>query len=167
MYEHATPALVPLVEAGRLSGPDVEAIVADQLGPLLGARDPNGEFIFPLPPSARIDTLLLGCTHYPLLRPVIAAIVGERVAIVDSATATASALAELLSVNGLEAPGTKRGTAADPGLAGHERPDERRAAAAHRQLTTGDPAAFRSLASRLFGAAFVDVAPVAVGAGAA
>jgi glutamate racemase len=139
VYEHATPAFVPMVEAGELSGPLVESTVADSLAPLFGARDANGEFVFPLPPSARIDTLLLGCTHYPLLGPAIAAVAGEQVAIVDSATATASALAELLSVNGLEA---SRGTAT------------------HVQLTTGDAGAFRDLAVRLFGEAFPEVTTV-------
>jgi glutamate racemase len=152
VYEHATPALVPMVEAGRLEGPEAEETVRDALAPLLGERDPDGEFIFPLPASARIDTLLLGCTHYPLLRPLIAATVGERVAIVDSATATAGALAELLAVNGLEAPGTTRGTAADAGLEGHEPPRDRRGPPAHRVLTTGPVEAFETVARRLFGA---------------
>ena len=89
--------------------------------------------------------MLLGCTHYPLLRPIIEGIVGERVAIVDSATATASALAELLSVNGLEA-APDRGTTAS-----------------HRQLTTGDPARFGALAGRLFGTDFPDVGAVELG----
>jgi glutamate racemase len=151
VYEHATPSLVPMVEAGILSGPEAEATVAAALAPLLGERDADGESIFPRPPGASIDTLLLGCTHYPLLRSLIAAVAGERVAIVDSATATASALAELLVVNGLEAPGTTRGTAADAGLAGHERPDEPAAPAIHRQMTTGDAARFREVAVRLFG----------------
>ena len=157
VYEHATPTLVPLVEAGELSGPIAEAAVADSLAALLGERDAAGESIFPKPPGASIDTLLLGCTHYPLLRAVIAAQVGERVAIVDSATATASALAELLSVNGLEAPGSTRGTAADAGMSGHERPIARLTEAVHLQLTTGDPASFHALAVRLFGSAFPDV----------
>jgi glutamate racemase len=139
VYEHATPAFVPMVEAGELTGPIVETTVAESLAPLLGDRDSNGEFIFPLPPSARIDTLLLGCTHYPLLRQIIAAVAGEQVAIVDSATATASALAELLSVNGLEA---AAGTAT------------------HVQLTTGDAEQFRELAVRLFGETFPDVTRV-------
>ena len=139
VYEHATPAYVPMVEAGRLSGPDVEATVADGLAPLLGSRDETGEFVFPLPPSARIDTLLLGCTHYPLLPPAIAAVVGEQVAIVDSATATASALAELLSVNALEAPA------------------EEAASGRHVQLTTGDVDGFAVLARRLFGGSFASI----------
>ena len=161
VYEHATPALVPLVEAGDLTGPAARAAVAEALAPLLGERDVNGEFIFPLPASARIDTLLLGCTHYPLLRPLLQAAAGERIAIVDSASATASALAELLSVNGLEAPGTSRGTAADAGRDGHEPPPRRsQLAPVHVQYTTGDVEQFRSLAARLFGAEFPDVQPL-------
>jgi glutamate racemase len=148
VYEHATPAFVPLVEAGRLAGPDVDLAIRDALAPLLGERDADGEFVFPLPRSARIDTLLLGCTHYPLLRPALEGAVGPSVAIVDSAAATASALAELLSVNGLEAPDAAAG--APDGVA----------PATHVQLTTGDVTAFRALAGRLFGSAVPDVAPV-------
>ncbi len=117
--------------------------------------------MFPRPPSSRIDTLLLGCTHYPLLRPILTSAVGDRVAIVDSATATAATLAELLSINGLEAPGTTRGTAADPGAAGHSRPAERYGEPpVHVQLTTGDVERFRAIATRMFGEAFGDVVSV-------
>ena len=137
VFEHATPAFVPMVEAGELSGPEVEATVRESLAPLLGERDGAGDFVFPLPASARIDTLLLGCTHYPLLQPAIAAVAGDGIAIVDSANATASALAELLSINGLEAP-----AGASP---------------AHQQLTTGDLGTFRAIAGRMFGEAFPDV----------
>jgi len=167
VYEHATPTLVPLVEAGVLAGEAAVAAVAEALGPLLGRRDERGEFIHPLPASAKVDTLLLGCTHYPLLRPIIQAAVGEGVAIVDSATATAGALAELLSVNGLEAPGTTRGTAADAGRAGHDAPTERASSPTRRLLTTGDLEAFQVLASRLFGADFPSAEWVSVGADAA
>jgi glutamate racemase len=165
VYEHATPSLVPLVEAGALSGPAVDAAVAEALAPLLGRRDENGEFVHPLPPSAKVDTLLLGCTHYPLLRHALQAAAGEGVAIVDSATATAGALAELLSVNGLEAPGSTRGTAADAGRAGHEAPAARVAPLVHRVLTTGDVAAFTRVAGRMFGSSFpaveaIDLGPV-------
>ncbi len=139
VYEHATPTFVPMVEAGLLTGEEVEGSVRDALAPLLGERDSSGEFVFPLPASARIDTLLLGCTHYPLLTAAITAVAGEGIAIVDSAAATASALAELLSINGLDAP------AGD---------------ATHSQLTTGDVDAFRAIAERMFGEAFPDVAAV-------
>jgi glutamate racemase len=140
VLEHATPALVPLVEAGDTAGPIAQATVADALSPWFGgdvaagSDGPSGADA-----AATIDTLLLGCTHYPLLRPIIAAIVGEQVAIVDSATATASALAEQLAVNGLETPGA-------PSSGG-----------VHVQLTTGDAETFHGLAGRLFGSAFPDV----------
>jgi glutamate racemase len=164
VYEHATPSFVPLVEAGRLSGPEVRQEVADSLAPLLGARDAAGDFVFPLPASARIDTLLLGCTHYPLLRPVIESVAGDGVAIVDSATATASALVELLAINGLEAPAGDGG-ATDGAVAGGPAPKVGGPAPkpTHLQLTTGDVAAFRSVAERIFGEAFPDVASVEVG----
>jgi len=165
VYEHATPTLVPLVEAGILSGPEVEEAVRVAVAPLLGERNEDGEFIFPLPPSARIDTLLLGCTHYPLLTGILRYSVGDSVAIVDSATATASSLAELLSVNALEAPGTTRGTAADAGKAGHEAPAEVVIVPTHLQLTTGDVELFRAVAERMFGEAFPDVQPVELKAG--
>jgi len=139
VYEHATPTFVPMVEAGLLTGPEVEASVREALGPLLGERDERGEFIFPLPPSARVDTLLLGCTHYPLLRDAIADVAGDGIAIVDSAAATASALAELLSINDIQAP---------------------TGSATHQQLTTGDVEAFRAIAERMFGERFPDVAGV-------
>jgi glutamate racemase len=138
VYEHATPAFVPMVEAGELTGETVEATVRSSLAPLLGDRDAAGDFVFPLPASARIDTLLLGCTHYPLLQDVIAGVAGDQIAIVDSAAATASALSELLSINGLEAPAGS--------------------VPSHLQLTTGDVGRFRSIAERMFGDGFPDVA---------
>jgi glutamate racemase len=141
----------------------VEAIIRDGLAPLLGERNPSGEFVFPLPASARIDTLLLGCTHYPLLRAAIAAVAGDRIAIVDSATATASALSELLLINGLEAPGSSRGTAADAGRAGHDAPPSAEAPPSHLQLTTGDVARFHAIAGRMFGSEFPDVAGIVLG----
>jgi hypothetical protein len=64
---------------------------------------------------------------------------------VDSATATSSALAELLDINGL-----RSRDAGDDAPAGST-------PATHRQLTTGDPERFHALASRLFGSAFPDV----------
>ncbi|HXQ95392.1 MAG TPA: glutamate racemase [Candidatus Acidoferrales bacterium] len=142
VYEHATPEFVPLVEAGRLRGPDVDDAVRRGLAPLLGSRDAAGEWVFPLPLGARIDTLLLGCTHYPLLADAIRTIVGDGVAVIDSALATASVVAELLAVNELRAP-----LGALP---------------AHVQLTTGDVGRFRNTARLLFGTEFAAVEPVVV-----
>jgi glutamate racemase len=139
VYEHATPTLVPLVEAGVLAGPAAETAVAAALAPLIDEAAADRESIFPRPPGAPIDTLLLGCTHYPLLAPLIEAVVGPGVAVVDSATATASALAQLLAINGLEAPTGQ---------------------AAHRQLTTGDADRFREIAARMFGDEFPDVTSI-------
>ncbi|HEY8199478.1 MAG TPA: hypothetical protein VIF44_06865, partial [Candidatus Limnocylindrales bacterium] len=146
IYEHATPTFVPLVEAGRLDGDEVRAEVVAALAPLLGDRTGDGEYVFPLPADERIDTLLLGCTHYPLLAPLIADVAGPDVAVIDSATATASTLAGLLEVNGLAAP------------AGHD--------ARHLQLTTGDVAAFERTARRLFRDLVPAVEPIVL-AGAA
>jgi glutamate racemase len=144
VVEHATPALVPLVEAGELTGPTAEATIAESLGPILGGSSRSGADHDGRPSADAIDTLLLGCTHYPLLRPLFVDLLGEDVAIVDSATATASALAELLSVNRLEAP-----AGATP---------------SHVQMTTGDPDRFEAVAGRLFGAAFVSVESVELAA---
>jgi glutamate racemase len=131
--EQATPDLVPLVEAGRLEGSLVEDVVRRSIAPVLEADGP-------------IDTLLLGCTHYPLLASIFRDIVGPDVAVIDTASATASALAHLLEMHDLNAP-----------------PD---AVAQHVQLTTGDVAQFNEIAARLFGREFARVEPVAV-AGAA
>jgi glutamate racemase len=142
VVEHATPTLVPFVEAGVLAGATAEAAVADALAPLFRPSD------------APIDTLLLGCTHYPLLRPIIATLAGPEVAIVDSATATASALADMLDINGLRSRDHGMDAIdADRGDGAAATP----VSATHRQLTTGDPETFHALASRLFGAAFPDV----------
>jgi glutamate racemase len=116
---HATPALVPLVEAGHLDGPYVAGVVAEALGPLVD----HG--------TGSIDTLLLGCTHYPLLGAVIAAAVGPGIAVIDSAHATAAALAVVLEVDGIGAPVDQ--------------------VPAHSLFTTGDVEAFRRTATLLFG----------------
>lgn len=143
VYEHATPELVPMVERGTLDGPEAERAVRQALAPLLGERDDVGDSVFPLPPSATIDTLLLGCTHYPLLAPLIGSVAGPRIAVIDSAGATASALAHLLEVNALAAPSSGP-------------PPQ------HAQYTTGDLAAFRQMSERLFGTLFPRIAPMAL-----
>ena len=129
VVEHATPRLVPLVEAGQLDGPLVEEVVRDSIAPILDAE--HG-----------IDTLLLGCTHYPLLAPVIRSIIGSDIAVIDSASATASALAGLLEIHSLNAP-----LDATP---------------EHVQLTTGDVDAFTAVAGRLFGSLMAGAEWVAI-----
>jgi glutamate racemase len=127
--QQACPDLVPMVEAGVLDGPEIEAAAGGYLTSLL-ARD------------QAIDTLLLGCTHYPLLRPVIERLAGPRVAVVDSAFTTALAVEDLL----------------DELLARNRDP----AHAEHRVLTTGDVAAFEAVAARVFGAELPSVERVLV-----
>jgi glutamate racemase len=123
--QQACPDLVPLVEAGKLDAPETDAAVRGYLDELRARDD-------------RIDTLLLGCTHYPLLRPLIEREVGEAVAVVDSAFTTALAAEDLLDALGTRAPGEA-------------------GAPAHRVATTGDVAAFRAVAERLFGEALPEV----------
>jgi glutamate racemase len=86
---------VPLVEEGKLSGPVAESIVREYLRPLL---------------KARIDTLLLGCTHYPLLKRTISKVAGKKVKIVDSAEETARSLHRNLDMHGIELSGHGGGT---------------------------------------------------------
>jgi len=144
VYEQPAPELVPLVEAGRLDGRDVEAAVRRSVAPLFGLTEALVPLPYSRPPDGPIDTLLLGCTHYPLLRAVISSVAGPGTAVVDSAAATASSLAELLGINVLEAP---------PGTP-----------VMHYQLTTGDAAAFARTAARLFGPQFGAVSHVELGA---
>ena len=136
----AASQLVPLIEAGDLDGAALRDAVEDVIAPFRASGD-----------APRIDTLLLGCTHFPLIRGMIATALGESIAVVDSAAATAATLQEVISVNHLDAPGSTRGTAADPGSAGHRAPDRAEVRATHEIFTTGELATFRALAARLFG----------------
>ncbi len=136
----AASQLVPLIEAGDLDGAALRDAVEGVIAPFRTTGD-----------APRIDTLLLGCTHFPLIRGMIATALGESIAVVDSAAATAATLQEVISVNHLDAPGSTRGTAADPGSAGHRAPDRAEVRATHEIFTTGELATFRALAERLFG----------------
>jgi glutamate racemase len=82
IYTRACPLLVPLVEEGWTNN----AIAEQTVGHYLESLKTSG-----------IDTLLLGCTHYPLLRDLFGRVLGPAVRIVDSASATARAVAERLS----------------------------------------------------------------------
>ncbi len=119
-FMEAAPLLVPLVEEGWTQGEVPRLAVRRYLTPLV---------------AQGIDTLVLGCTHYPLLHEIIAselaALRGHAIPIVDSAQATAAELAQLLH---------ERGLATD-----------RTAAGALRILVTDMPGKFSEVAARFLG----------------
>ncbi len=82
----ACPLFVPLVEEGCLTGKVVESIVFEYLGPLR---------------KAGVDTVILGCTHYPLLRPVIQKVMGRQVVLIDSAQQVAIEVKKILMSEGM------------------------------------------------------------------
>ncbi|MGQ9497918.1 MAG: glutamate racemase [Desulfotomaculales bacterium] len=86
VYCQAAPLLVPLVEAGKVATPEAEAALRTYLAPLQ---------------RAGIDTLLLGCTHYPFFTPLINAILGPEVALVDPAAATVAAARQDMERRGI------------------------------------------------------------------
>jgi glutamate racemase len=91
----ACPLFVALAEEGWIDGPIVEAVARRYLDDLFLATGPDD----------RPDTLVLGCTHFPVVAPTLRAVLGPGVAIVDSAATTAAALARLLVEQGLASPG--------------------------------------------------------------
>ncbi len=86
VINQACPGWAQLVEAGEVEGPAVEAAVARHLQPVL---------------TAGADTLVLGCTHYPFLRPVIERLAGPDVTIIDPAPAVAAQAARVAQSPGL------------------------------------------------------------------
>lgn len=126
----ACPRFVEFVEAGVTTGPEVLAVAEQYLAPL---RD------------ARVDTLVLGCTHYPFLKGAISYVMGEGVALVSSDVETANDVYRVLVSQGLE-----RRTPLPP---------------VHRFEATGDSsAAFLDLAHRLIGPDIASVELVQTGA---
>jgi glutamate racemase len=125
------PALVQALDAGV----EVTSVPCPRLVPLIEGDDPFGEetaaavreYASPLK-EAGVDTVILGCTHYPLIRPILQRIFGRRVTLVFSAEETAREVAETLSRKGIENEDSREG--------------------AYRFLTTGDPALFREMGRR-------------------
>ncbi len=109
----AAPQFVEFVERGITSGPEILAVAHEYLEPVK---------------AAGVDTLVLGCTHYPLLAGVISYVMGESVTLVSSADETARDLYRTLTAHDLLA------------APGHT--------ATHKFLATGDPVAFSKLARR-------------------
>jgi glutamate racemase len=113
----ACPLFVEFVERGETSGAEITKIAREYLAPVM---------------DAKVDTLVLGCTHYPLLTGVISYVMGEGVTLVSSAEETAKDLYRTLVENGL-----LRSQSSTP--------------ATHRFLATGDAKAFETLARRFLG----------------
>ncbi|MFP5258595.1 MAG: glutamate racemase [Acidobacteriota bacterium] len=86
----ACPLFVPLVEEGWIDHPATRLVAAEYLAPLA---------------AENLDTLILGCTHYPLLAPLLAEVVGPGIRLQDSATAVARRAAAILDEQGLRNPG--------------------------------------------------------------
>lgn len=109
----AAPELAALIQDGSEFDDEVVALVRSYVGPLR---------------EAGVDTVILGCTHYPLLRPLLQRLLGPRVQIVVSGAALARQVEHALGVRDLANPREGEGE--------------------YRFLTTGDPEEFRSLGSR-------------------
>ena len=114
----ACALFVPLVEEGWVDTEPTRAIARNYLAPLV---------------SADVDTLVLGCTHYPLMKTVIGNVVGREVRLIDSAHETAREAAAVLSANGLE----------------NTSPDQAR----YRFISSDAPDTFLSLGQRFLGSA--------------
>jgi glutamate racemase len=89
VHSHACPLFVPLVEEGWFDHPATELVAREYLEPLR---------------KAGVDVLVLGCTHYPLLKPLLARVMGPGVTLIDSAEETAKEVTRELTARGLEAP---------------------------------------------------------------
>lgn len=113
----ACPLFVEFVERGETSGEEITHIARNYLTPMI---------------AAKVDTLVLGCTHYPLLTGVISYVMGESISLVSSAEETAKDLYRTLVENKLlRAPQS--------------------GSSIHRFLATGDAKSFETLARRFLG----------------
>jgi glutamate racemase len=122
IHTQICPELVPLVEAGELNSPRTRRAVAHYLAPLL---------------AAEIDQLVLGCTHYPFLRPLIEAVAGPGVAVIDPAPAVARQTGRVLAQCGwLAEPAPPSAADAQP---------------VHRFYTTAAPSCFEAALHDLLG----------------
>lgn len=90
IVEQACPLLVPLAEEGWVDRKVTRGVLEEYLRPFL---------------RARVDTLILGCTHYPVFKPLIQKMMGKGVRVVDSAYATAHVVREVLGVTRSGRPG--------------------------------------------------------------
>jgi glutamate racemase len=117
------------------AGVELVPVACPRLVPLIESDDPFGaettdavrEYAEPLK-AADVDTVVLGCTHYPIVRPILQRVFGRGVTLVFSAEETAREVAETLARKGIENDPAREGS--------------------YRFLTTGDPGAFRTMGAR-------------------
>nr|BBH94682.1 glutamate racemase [Thermogemmatispora argillosa] len=121
-YTHGCSELVTLVERGELDTPVAEEVVRQALRPVL---------------SKDIDVLVLGCTHFPALRPVIERVAGSDVQVIDSGSAIARRTRFVLEAASLLKPASQQAPALPAGNL--------------EVWCSGDPASFREIASRILG----------------
>ncbi|MDQ6887864.1 MAG: glutamate racemase [Gemmatimonadota bacterium] len=124
----ACPLLVPLVEEGWLDTEATRLIAREYLAPLA---------------DESVDALVLGCTHYPLLKTVLGETIGVAVQLIDSARETAAETARVLDARGLRAPPEERG--------------------AHRFISSDAPDQFLRLGQRFLGSTIDRVEKITLG----
>jgi glutamate racemase len=127
LVSQACPVFVDHVESGDTSSPELFAVAQEYLAPLQ---------------AADVDTLILGCTHYPMLSGLIAQVVGRDVALISSADETAKDVYQAL------VDGDLRCTTPTP---------------VHEFVCTGDPGTFRAVAQRFLSPSIPDVRVVVPG----
>ncbi|HWG57013.1 MAG TPA: glutamate racemase [Gaiellaceae bacterium] len=133
------------------AGATVTAVACHDLVPLIESDDPFGEataaavraYAEPLK-EAGVDTVILGCTHYPLVRPILQRVFGRDVTLVFSADETAREVAETLARKRIENDRGREGT--------------------YRFLTTGDAGAFRAMGRRFLQLPIQEVEQVEIAA---
>jgi glutamate racemase len=128
VVQRPCPLFVPLVEEGWFEHPATELVAAEYLAPM---QDEG------------VRALVLGCTHYPLLRPLLQRIMGHGVALIDSGQATAESLETVLRDKALAAP--------------------EGAAPYHRFVVSDDEARFRLVGSRFIGERLAEAEVVSLG----
>jgi glutamate racemase len=145
------------VEGGRYgelvhaldAGVELVSVACPRLVPLIESDDPFAaatieavrEYAAPLK-AAGVDTVILGCTHYPLIKPIFQRVFGRDVTLVFSAEETAREVAETLARKGIENAQAREGN--------------------YRFLTTGEPALFRELGERFLQLPLGDIEQVAL-----
>lgn len=128
VFEHVGRGFVELVEEGRLSGSEAEDVVKASLGPLL---------------SAGADIIVLGCTHYPFLLPVLQKVAGPDIRFIDPAPAVARQLVHVLERDGMLSAGEASSALARNASAVPSSPHVR-------LLSSGDPEPLHHLYGTIF-----------------